>query len=196
MECDGREGFCPALLDNRRAIETRLTALLRPLYAERILLVPGDLRRLPFADGSFDCILSHNVIKFCAGDTFHLAIRESQRVLKSGGISIVKTTASLGRLRRPYDAVQPCTETKPSSLTPQAQHFAGKADLLAAYEGHTILDLRLVTSSAPTRGHRFAKGSRLDWWLVAKKGGENGSGESNDTPRLPGDVTTLVRRTI
>ena len=177
------EGISPALPGNERVFETRLTELLRPLYTERILLVPGDMRRLPFADGRFDCVLVHNVLKFCAGNAFHLAIRESQRVLKPGGISIVKATSALGRRLGPNDRVQPCTSTKPSGLPRQVQQLPGKADLLAAYEGHAILDLRLVMSSAPTRSNRFAIGSRLDWWLVARKGAEGRSGAPNDTPR-------------
>jgi len=169
------EGLAPALSGDPKAIETRLTELLRPLYNGCILLVPGDLRRMPFADGHFDCVLSHNVLKFCTGDDFLLGIRESQRVLKPGGISILKITSGLGRRRKPSDPVRSCTHTKPSILPAHSQHFAGKEELLAAHEGYTILDLQLVTSEAPFRGHRFAKGTRLDWWLVTRKPSEGKS---------------------
>jgi SAM-dependent methyltransferase len=176
------EGFSPRLSATETLRSTDLAESLRPMYSDRILLLPGDLRRLPFADAHFDCVLSHNVLKFCVGDTFRLAIRESQRVLKPGGISMVKATAAESALLGPNDLGDPGTWTKPSGLPPRAQHLAVKEDLLVAYEGYSIVDLRLVSSSGPNRGHRFARGSRLDWWLVARKGTAEDQGPELDVP--------------
>jgi ubiquinone/menaquinone biosynthesis C-methylase UbiE len=65
-----------ATLANARALEV----------ADRVELVDGDMRKMPFADGEFDAIVSslavHNVYE---GEGRDAALREIARVLKPGG---------------------------------------------------------------------------------------------------------------
>ena len=65
--------------------------------ADRIALETGDMRKLPFADGSFDVIVSSLAIHNIPGkDGRAEAVRESMRVLRTGGriaIADIRTTA-------------------------------------------------------------------------------------------------------
>ena len=65
--------------------------------ADRIALETGDMRKMPFADGSFDVIVSSLAIHNIPGkDGRAEAVRESMRVLRTGGriaIAYIRTTA-------------------------------------------------------------------------------------------------------
>lgn len=64
--------------------------------ADRIALETGDMRKMPFADGSFDVIVSSLAIHNIPGrDGRAEAVRESMRVLRTGGriaIADIRTT--------------------------------------------------------------------------------------------------------
>ena len=63
-------------------------AKLQHLAAERIEVLQGDFTQLPFADGSFDTVLFHQVLHFAPNPATPLI--EAARVTKSGGrIAIV-----------------------------------------------------------------------------------------------------------
>ncbi|MFN4020228.1 MAG: ArsR/SmtB family transcription factor [Erythrobacter sp.] len=67
-------------------------AKLQHLPAARIEMVQGDFYDLPFADGSFDTVLLHQVLHFAA-DPFP-ALAEAARVIRTGGrIAIVDFAA-------------------------------------------------------------------------------------------------------
>jgi predicted RNA-binding Zn-ribbon protein involved in translation (DUF1610 family) len=48
---------------------------------------PADLTRLPFADGSWDCLYASHVLEHIADD--EAALREIRRVLRPGGLAIL-----------------------------------------------------------------------------------------------------------
>ncbi|WP_292214234.1 class I SAM-dependent methyltransferase, partial [Mesorhizobium sp.] len=50
----------------------------------------GSILSLPFADASFDCVWSGNVMQYLTPAEFELAVGEARRVLKPGGILAVK----------------------------------------------------------------------------------------------------------
>jgi SAM-dependent methyltransferase len=66
--------------------------------AERVEVKEGDARRLPFADGAFDVIITkevlHNIGKAAERDT---AVREIARVLRPGGQLVLEDVRHTGR---------------------------------------------------------------------------------------------------
>lgn len=52
-------------------------------------IIRGDMRMIPFADGSFGCAYSFNAIFFMTRPDIKVAIGEMRRVLKSGGLCFV-----------------------------------------------------------------------------------------------------------
>jgi ubiquinone/menaquinone biosynthesis C-methylase UbiE len=70
--------------------EATLENARREGVADHIELLTADMRRLPFADGTFDVVVSRAVIHnlYNAGDRAR-AIREIARVLKPGGQAII-----------------------------------------------------------------------------------------------------------
>ena len=89
--------------------------------AERVLVKDGDARRLPFADGTFDVIVTpevlHNIHNAAERDT---AVREIARVLRLGGRLFLGDVRHTGRymqvlrecgledLRSRAESVPPC----------------------------------------------------------------------------------------
>jgi len=85
----------------RAATEANARAL---AVADRVELVDGDMRAMPFADGEFDAVVSslavHNVYE---GEGRELALREIARVLKPGGRVLLQDfrhTADYARVLR------------------------------------------------------------------------------------------------
>ena len=56
-------------------------------------LVQGDLQRLPFGSGTFDAVLSLDVIVHFPPGEEGLAFRELSRVLRPGGLFVVRVSA-------------------------------------------------------------------------------------------------------
>jgi SAM-dependent methyltransferase len=57
----------------------------------------GDVRSLPFADGSFDVVISNAVLHFAANDRdFRRMLTELWRVLKAGGILFARLASTIG----------------------------------------------------------------------------------------------------
>ncbi len=57
----------------------------------------GDVRSLPFADGSFDVVISNAVLHFAANDRdFRRMLTELWRVLKVGGILFARLASTIG----------------------------------------------------------------------------------------------------
>jgi len=57
---------------------------------DNVVYAAADVRFIPFADGSFDLILSDSTLDhFHATDDIHVALRELARVLKPGGTLII-----------------------------------------------------------------------------------------------------------
>jgi SAM-dependent methyltransferase len=65
-------------------------------------LVEFDVRRLPFPDDSFDVLLSNDVLQHLGRDGGEQALREAERVLRPGGLLIVRTAARRGLLWRKH----------------------------------------------------------------------------------------------
>lgn len=70
-------------LDKSLAMLRVARAKLQHLPTDRVELVQGDFAQLPFADGSFDTVLFHQVLHFAQDPAPALA--EAARVLKPGG---------------------------------------------------------------------------------------------------------------
>ena len=71
----------------------------------RVEVATGDMRQMPFADGTFDVVLSswavHNL--YAAAER-EKAVREIARVLKPGGVALVKDIRHLGEYARTFEA--------------------------------------------------------------------------------------------
>ena len=57
-------------------------------FADKITQIQGDARRLPFADGSFDCVVSVSTLEHIIGE-HTVCVREAVRVCKNGGIVLM-----------------------------------------------------------------------------------------------------------
>jgi SAM-dependent methyltransferase len=84
-----RQGARTYGVDISKPIVTQARAAFgaRPADAPNLLSAVGDVRDLPFADGSFDAIYSMGTIEHF--DETERAVREMARVLKPGGRAIV-----------------------------------------------------------------------------------------------------------
>jgi SAM-dependent methyltransferase len=79
-------------IDELRSLAARLAPGLPPTNFR-----VGDVRSLPFADGSFDAVISNAVLNFAADDReFRRILTELWRVLKGGGILFAGLASSIG----------------------------------------------------------------------------------------------------
>lgn len=86
----GPSGFIAALdlaPENIDRVEALAATLSRP---PEIATRVGSILSLPFANASFDCVWSANVMQYLTPAEFELAVGEAKRVLKPGGIFAVK----------------------------------------------------------------------------------------------------------
>ncbi|TGV55688.1 methyltransferase domain-containing protein [bacterium M00.F.Ca.ET.141.01.1.1] len=86
----GPSGFIAALdlaPENIGRVEALAGTLPEP---PEITTEVGSILSLPFADASFDCVWSGNVMQYLTPAEFELAVGEARRVLKPGGIFAVK----------------------------------------------------------------------------------------------------------
>lgn len=84
-------------------------ALRLAMQAGHRRLAQFDVRRLPFPDASFDLIVSNDVLQHLGRDGAEEALRESERVLRPGGLLLVRTAARRGMLwRRHRDTADYC----------------------------------------------------------------------------------------
>ena len=68
-----------------------------------------DVRRLPIPDASFDLVISNDVLQHLGRDGAAEALREAERVLRPGGLLILRTAARRGLLwRRHRDTPDYC----------------------------------------------------------------------------------------
>ena len=74
-------------------ISTQMLELARPHSSERLLLRQADGRELPFEDGSFDYVLSIDVLPHIPDPERLLA--EARRVLRPGGHLLIDVTNSI-----------------------------------------------------------------------------------------------------
>ena len=63
----------------------------------------GNVLALPFADATFDCVWSANVMQYLTPAEFHQAAAEAGRVLRPGGLYAVKEFDSTSLQIRPVD---------------------------------------------------------------------------------------------
>jgi SAM-dependent methyltransferase len=63
----------------------------------------GSNRSLPFADDSFDLLVSVNTIHYDSGDDVVAGLREFRRVLRTGGIAFVETAGGQHFIRNGAD---------------------------------------------------------------------------------------------
>ncbi len=73
--------------------------------ADRVELKTADMRKMPFPDGAFDVVVSswaiHNLYK---AEEREEAIREIARVLRPGGLAIIKDIRHAGQYARAFEA--------------------------------------------------------------------------------------------
>jgi SAM-dependent methyltransferase len=90
----GTGGMVGHLADRGRAVGVDLSAeAVRLARARGAAVVRGELMALPFADGTFDCVTSFDVIyhRWVRDDA--AAVREMARVLRPGGLLLVRVPA-------------------------------------------------------------------------------------------------------
>lgn len=83
----GYAGFSRELCERNAAAEG----------AGNVEFLPGDARKLPFADGSFDCVTSNYVYHNITGRDKQALLLETLRVLKKGGAFVIHDIMSRAR---------------------------------------------------------------------------------------------------
>ena len=120
-------------------------------------LVQADLNRLPFAPGSFDLVVSVNVINHGDAATFRDYCRELARVLKAGGHLFIYTSPREAgeKVRLPQTR-----ELEPGTLvdiaTPDGamvHHFPTPAELREQFPGFTVHRQETVYAPIPFMGN-------------------------------------------
>lgn len=116
-------------------------------------LARADLRRLPFADGAFDLVVSINVINHGTAKVFQEFCRELDRVLQPGGHLFIYVSprefAELVRLPR-------TRELEPGTLvdiaTPdgtQVHHFPTWEEVLEQFPGYSLRRAETIQAPIP-----------------------------------------------
>jgi ubiquinone/menaquinone biosynthesis C-methylase UbiE len=87
----GRRGFEVTALDiSRYALRlTDRNRAIRGVPASAVGLVASDVFRLPFADGVYDVVMSYGLLEHFTPEALQLLLRETNRVLRPGGVHIV-----------------------------------------------------------------------------------------------------------
>lgn len=87
----GRRGFEVTALDiSRYALRlTDRNRALRGVPAAAVGLVASDVFQLPFPDGVFDVVMSYGLLEHFTPESLQLLLRETNRVLRPGGVHIV-----------------------------------------------------------------------------------------------------------
>jgi arsenite methyltransferase len=154
-------------------------------YPKSISTKVGSMFALPFADATFDCVWSANVMQYVTGAEFSMAAGEFQRVLKPGGTLAIKDFDASMLQFLPLD---PCAVAR---ILTVRRAKAAQSGLLGSWCGPVlpslmrqagIVDIRrrswLVERWSPLEPHtrRFAKGN---FALQGKLAAENGLPESD-----------------
>ncbi len=154
-------GFETTALDASESglAEVAANARTRDLAIETM---PGRMTDLPFADASFDYVLSWNVIYHGDGEVVAKAIAEIARVLKPGG---TYQGTMLSKRRHDYGRgieISPNTFVQPDgSGDKQHPHFfCNAAELIALFDGFEARELRDVDPEDAGEWH---------WHLVAER---------------------------
>jgi 2-polyprenyl-3-methyl-5-hydroxy-6-metoxy-1,4-benzoquinol methylase len=92
-----RAGYRPTGIDRgKKAVRAaRRVAEQLGVDAEYVL---GDVRELPFPDGSFDAVFSYSVLQHLAKDDVRAVVAEIRRVLRPGGIAWIEMPNARGPL--------------------------------------------------------------------------------------------------
>ena len=84
----------------------RTRARLRSAGLDKVEVLPGDARDLPFPDASFDLVVNSYMLDLLPREDIPLALGEFQRVLKSGGRLVLSNmTKGEARHHRIWDAL-------------------------------------------------------------------------------------------
>ncbi len=155
-------GFTVTALDAAPEALAAIKAAAGPLQID---LAQGMMTDLPFADGSFDHVLSWNVIYHGDETVVARSIAEIARVLKPGG-TFIGTMLSARRVpvelaRAPGREISRNTwvfDGPGDKVHPH--YFCAARDLLALFEGFEVLALRDQIHDTPGSWH---------WHLVAER---------------------------
>ena len=89
--------FSPRMLDNN---------VLSPSHKNKVELVRGSAFEMPFADSSFDAVISSRFIHQYSDSKKADLLREMERVLKPGGLLIVEFYSNIPAIiKNPFRAV-------------------------------------------------------------------------------------------
>ena len=118
-----------------------VAACLAKREGEQIGFICADGRYLPFADGSFDAVLSYSVLQHFSDGDCARTLSEVSRVLKPGGIAAVQMAALPGL--RNLAMVAKHQFRRPGSFSVR---YRRKSDLAGFFERH-VGPTRLVTDA-------------------------------------------------
>jgi SAM-dependent methyltransferase len=131
----------------------------------------GDVRALPFPDGSFDCYISQGVIEHFP-DGYGPILREMDRVLRPGGVALVSFPSEnrLRRLKRRFGRYAPADRRRQGA--PEFYQFALNPRSVCAdlqQLGFAVLAVRHYEGVLGLADEAFSPLNRLLLWLYNKR---------------------------
>jgi SAM-dependent methyltransferase len=172
-------------------------AALRYCRARGVTAVKGSLESLPFADASFDCVTSFDVLYHRRVRSDRRALAELARVLRPGGTLLVRVPA-LELLRRRHDDAVHTRERYTRGLLVRRVVGAGLRVVRATYCNSLLLPLVGARAFADrlqpsTRSDLAPLAPRLERWFRACLSVEAALLAKTDLP-LGASVCVLARR--
>jgi ubiquinone/menaquinone biosynthesis C-methylase UbiE len=137
-------------------------------YSDRITLEAVDAKAMPYADASFDAVISNSIVHHVPDP--RAVLTEVQRVTASGGLIFLRdlsrppNEAEVDRLVSLYGGEPPADPSRQSSFEHQRALF--RASLHAAL---TIEEVAAIARETRLEGFSVRATSDRHWTLIARK---------------------------
>lgn len=159
----GRQGFHVVGFDVSLSALRKLTARLKSESMKNVDIVNTEMSKLPFADETFDALVSTNVLHHTMAAGIKQTVEELHRVMSNGAEGFLMTLSEhdykngSGQLLEPGTYVM--AEGDEQGIT---HHFFTRQELLSQFDKFRIISLEeeLIPFEKGTRGHfhlRFRK---------------------------------------
>ncbi len=157
------EGFHVVAFDISSSALKQLIERCRVGRRGAIFIVQSEMSKLPFADGSFDAVVSNNVLHHSTTAETAESVSEMHRVMKGGAVGYVSVLSRNDYKYGEGTALEPATyvstEEDERGIT---HHFFSREELVSCFSKFEVLSLdeELIPIQKGNRGHfhlRFRK---------------------------------------